>query len=283
MAKLLFDVGGTYVKYALYENQQFTTGQFSVVDALGKEDMPGALVEFIKKYPKLEAIGFSIPGPFDYYNGISQMQHKLLSLYQVDLKALLGKIHPEAKIVFVHDAVSFMLGVLSDHPEFNNDLVCCVTIGTGLGYTLADHGRVVVNKSQLPYTEIYNIKYRDSINEDYVSATALVKFAHNVGYPQIKNVAEMADLAHKGDQKIANIFTFVGMELAEMLNKKQQDDHFNRIIFGGGVSRAWDLLKSGFETMCHIPYTIVTDALLTPIKGVLKVVEEGTDKVYRFM
>ncbi|MBK7940242.1 MAG: hypothetical protein IPJ82_25570 [Lewinellaceae bacterium] len=63
---------------------------------------------------RLSGIGFAIPGPFDYRNGVPQMQHKFLNLYNIHipsaLNPLLATERDQSAHAILNDATSFAVG-----------------------------------------------------------------------------------------------------------------------------------------------------------------------------
>ena len=277
MATLLLDIGGTYVKYNYIDNRFNKVGAFPVKDINGVENIPEAIEKFIHNY-ELDQIGISAPAPFDYTNGIGHMEHKLLSLNNFSLRDFFLKRYPKAKIVFIHDAVAFMLGALEEFPQLKNKKAACVMLGTGLGYAFSDQGKIWVNDSETSMPELGFSKYKDGIVEDYVSATALLNIAKKEGY-NFRYVKEMSDAALK-DSKIKDIFYRVGVTLGEVLNARSKIDLFNVVVIGGGVSRAWDLLKDGFKSVSSLKCLIVKSSLDCPIIGVKQALKLGKDNIY---
>lgn len=277
MNKLIFDIGGTYIKYAYVSGDTFKVGAFPVIDDKGKENLPNAIERFIRDY-QVDAIGVSAPAPFDYEEGVGYMTHKLASLYHYSLRKLFNKYFPKAEVMFIHDAVAFMLGTTYENPHLRNEKVACVMIGTGLGYAYMEKGLVWVNDDQVTMPELGFQKYKDGVIEDYVSATALLNFAREAGY-RFKYVKDMSDAA-KHDTKLKNIFEQVGMTLGEVLNARQKIDKFNLVVIGGGVSKTWPLLKKGFEKVSKIKYEIINDSITCPINGVRIALKLGKDKIY---
>lgn len=277
MNTLILDIGGTYIKYKYSDNRISKVGYFPVINDDGHEDVPNAIIKFIERF-KIDEIGVSAPGPFDYESGTSHMTHKLLSLSNVSLKDIFLKRFPKAKVIFIHDAVAFMLGTSVEYSYLTNEKVACVMLGTGLGYAFMDHGRVWVNDEQVSMPELSFQKYKDGIIEDYVSATAALKFARDKGY-RFRNVKEMYEAA-KHDPVIEKIFYDMGKTLGEVLNERQKIDGFSLVVVGGGVSHAWELLKKGFEEVSQIKCVVVGDSVTCPINGVRLALKLGKDKIY---
>ena len=279
MKQLILDIGGTYIKYAYFVDEKMSVGSFPVVDNNGQEDVPSALKNFLKNY-QVDEIGISMPGPFDFDNGISYMDFKLPSIYKKDLKKIFTDIFPHAKLLFIHDAVAFALGALKEKPELKDTNAMVIMLGTGLGYGYVEHGRVLVSKDKITTPDLGRSPYLNTgkLVEDFASATALIRLAKEAGY-DFKYVKDMANAANK-DQKLQDIFHQVGKYLAEVMNRQQTLYPYTYLMIGGGVSNVWNLLKSGFEENFKTPYQIISDSTKCPINGVRYALKLSDENLY---
>lgn len=279
MKQLILDVGGTYIKYAYFVDEKVTVGSFPVVDENDKEDVPNALKNFLKNY-QVDEVGISMPGPFDFANGISYMDFKLPSIYKKNIKTIFTDIFPNAKILFIHDAVAFALGTLEEKPELKDINAMVVMLGTGLGYGYLNHGHVLVDNTKTTIPDLGREPYLKpgKYVEDYVSATALVNLAKEAGY-NFKYVKDMA-IAAKTDKKLQDIFHQVGMTLGKVITEQGKKHPYSFLMIGGGVSNVWNLLKSGFEEVNKIPYQIISDSTMCPINGVRHALKLNNEDLY---
>ena len=264
MKMLALDIGGTAVKYGLFgEKEEF--GQFSDTDADGQERLPERIMEFIS-YHQADCIGISVPGPFDYHTGTAYMEGKLKSLYHISLKELIKTKYPEVEVFFIHDAAAFILGALHEDQSLSGMNVSGVMLGTGFGYVNCVNGKVMLNEKRTPLHPIWNTPYKNGIAEQYVSAAALLRKAAEQGY-NFPGVKEMGAAARQGDRLLIDIFSETGSALGELITRKTQQDQFEKIIIGGQVSKAWDLMRCGFEGACDVPYELVQDPVRCPLMG----------------
>lgn len=279
MKQLIFDIGGTYIKYAYFVDNKVDVGSFPVVDKNGQEDIPTALKKFLKNY-QVDEVGVSMPGPFDFKNGISLMDFKLPSIYQVNVMNIFKEAFPRAKILFIHDAVAFILGALADNPSLKDKVVAGIMLGTGTGYALMNKGRVRVATDEVTTPHLGFKPYLDTGKkiEHFVSATGLIRLANEAGY-HYKYVKEMAEDA-KNNQKLKDIFIKVGAILGDVVNQQQKVDHFNFLVIGGGVSNVFSLLKPGYDSVCQVPYQIITDSTMGPVNGVRLALKLGKENIY---
>lgn len=219
---ITLDIGGTAVKYGLFFRDKEEFGQFSVYDSEGTENNQKNLYDFLDNYTA-DRVAISVPGPFDFKTGTSNMKHKLTSLYGISLKDKLEEKFPDTTVIFIHDSVSFAYGVLHEKPELACDSFSCIMLGTGIGYVNVVNGAVQLNENCTPLNPLWNMNYLDGIAEDYISTNA---FGENLG---------------------------------KCIEVKRKEDNFNQVVIGGQISRSFDLMRSGFEAETDIKYTFVSD------------------------
>ncbi len=265
MKILALDIGGTAVKYGVFQNEKKQLGQFAVKDEIGKDGIVSRLLDFCcETAPDFLAV--STPGPFDYTTGTSLMKHKLHTLYGIRLKDLLAEKLPQMQVTFMNDATAFALGVLEEKPELKTRDVACVMLGTGLGYANVLGGVIQLNDSQTPASPLWNMPFLDGISEDYVSTRALLQAANKLGYV-FSNIKDMADEARRGNHALLDIFYHFGRCLGLCLEKKRTVDRFDEVVIGGQISKSFDLMKNGFENASKLPYSLVQDTAACALYG----------------
>lgn len=276
MRILALDIGGTAVKYGLFYDKDLTSGQFPVRDANGYEDIPKSICSFVKEHMP-DMIAVSTPGPFDFETGTSLMEHKLLSMYNISLKDELKKVVPSAKVIFVHDSTAFAVGVLNQNPELKDKNVAVVMLGTGLGYAIVNEGKVLLNEKQTPIHPLWNRPLKNGISEDYVSTRALRAEAEKCGF-KVNAVLDMAIAARGGNEKLLKVFYEYGENLGLCVMNAYETDKFSEIVIGGQISRSWDLMKEGFESVCEIKYSLIKNPDRCALYGLIDCARNGKDK-----
>ncbi len=275
MKILGLDIGGTAVKYGLFCEKNLTFGQFPVRDTNGQEDIPKSICSFTKEHmPDLVAV--STPGPFDFETGTSLMDHKLLSMYGISLKDELKKVIPSARVTFVHDSTAFAIGVLNQKPELKEKNIAVIMLGTGLGYSFLQKGKVLLNEKQTPLNPLWNRPFKDGISEDYVSTRVLIAGARKCGLIA-DNVLEIAIEAKKDNEKLQKLFYDYGKNLGLCVINAQEKDAFTDVVIGGQISLSWELMKDGFESVCKINYSLVDEPDKCAIYGLLDFAHNGKD------
>lgn len=269
---IALDIGGTAVKYGLFFDKKKEFGQFSVYDSDGTENIQKKLYGFLKNY-KADCISISVPGPFDFKTGTSNMKHKLTSIFGISLKKILEEKFPNTVVNFIHDATSFAYGVMYEKPELVNETFSCIMLGTGLGYVNVVNGAVQLNETGTPLNPMWNMSFLDGIAEDYISTKALLTESRKKGFI-FNNVKEMADFAKKGDKDILNIFNEYGKNLGMCVEIKRSEDYFDKVVIGGQISRDFYLMSDGFENETNIKYMFVKDPSKCALYGLKTYIEK---------
>lgn len=276
MKVLALDIGGTAVKYGLFQDNKIKFGQFPVKDTDGNEDIPKSICSFSKEHMP-DLITISAPGPFDFETGTSKMTHKLLSMYNVCLKDELKKAVPSARVMFVHDSTAFAVGVLSEYPELKEKDVSVIMLGTGFGYSFLKKGKALLNEKQTPLHPLWNRPFKDGISEDYVSTRVLISEAEKCGF-KADNVLDISIAARNGDEKLLKVFYEYGKNLGMCVMNAYETDKFLEIVIGGQISLSWNLMKEGFESVCKIKYSIIENPDKCAIYGLIDCAVNGKEK-----
>ncbi|MCL8000991.1 ROK family protein, partial [Brucella sp. 21LCYQ03] len=126
---LAIDVGGTHISAALINKNTMCLHEQAYVQ--GEVDSNASRASILTDWDQVltqvlclvenpvQACVISIPGPFDYVNGVSQMDgmYKYQAILGMDVKQYLNeKYHIPAKnIRFFNDAHAFLLGEIYHH------------------------------------------------------------------------------------------------------------------------------------------------------------------------
>jgi glucokinase len=239
------DIGGSHITAAYIA----PSTQKVIRESLKRERVPAkdaalvifdawvkALVPLVEGVATTEIkIGVAMPGPFDYKNGIALFKgvKKYDSLYGLDVgKVLCERLNVErGAIIFMNDAVAFLLGEIAAGAAAGFKKVIGITLGTGLGSASNCSGEVIdVNRAALPFLEQHA--------EEYLSTRwFLGRYAELTGL-EIKNVEELIDTA---ELTLRNqIFDEFATNLADFLNDFIADENPDVLVIGGNIARAWD-------------------------------------------
>lgn len=238
---LALDIGGTFIKYALTDENGMllpqTVGQ-APTDAEGSyEDFLGVLEGIIRRAREQQAFekaSVCIAGPFDFDRGVSMMQHKFRAVYQKSLCPPFEQAGVSVR--FLHDSTAYLLGEVYDGVLRGSKAPCCVMLGTGLGFAFMRGGKVCVNPRRTPARILWNMPWRDGIAEDYVSTRAI-----QAQYGEIIPVKTIADRAREGDAKAEAAFRKTGEYLSEILRDVIPELGCDRLALGGQIAKSADL------------------------------------------
>lgn len=244
---LSFDVGGSHITAGWCEPASLRLMRMTrarlrgdepasrimdLVYELGRDTASGAL-------DKAGAAVLAFPGPFDYCAGISQMRHKLQSLYGVDLReGLAQRFHwPAGRFLFLNDAGAFLLGEVAAGAAQGAARAVGIALGTGIGSAFARNGRWVKDGEGVPPGgEIWNLPYGEGIVEDLLSTRAIREdYARRTG--KDKDVAAIAaDAAADADAR--QVFESFGVNLGQVLRAILAPFGPDVIVVGGGIARS---------------------------------------------
>jgi glucokinase len=252
---LCLDIGGGHVTSALVD----TASKSIIWDTRQRvETNPNASAEsLIKDWSQagrnslkrgggfdLSHVGIAMPGPFDYEQGVSKMEHKFASLHECDVRHLLREAWKDAldcPIRFANDADLFVLGEFWAGAGMGANRMIGITLGTGLGSGFIEKGRILTEDSRIPEQgEIWNVPHELGKAEDYASGEFLTAlFEESTG--EGKDGREIASLAFQGDPKAQGCFHALGENLVAILQPWVRSFSPDVIVFGGSISKSFDL------------------------------------------
>jgi predicted NBD/HSP70 family sugar kinase len=245
---LVFDVGGSHIAASLFHRGRLDTDVHSinVTETSNEEGFLQAFASLAKAilpdsaHPR--GIAVAIPNPFDCEAGVSFMRHKYGQLYGKNLRHGLAEwvgCDP-SRIHFLNDAAAFLLGEMDQGAVRGVDRVIGITLGTGVGSAFACGGKIAVNgRGVPPNSEIWNLRYRGATVEDFISSRAIRQLYEQ----QMQVPAEVRDIASlgAGDVHVRETFQRFGRDLGAVLRQTCLDFAPQRIVLGGGISRAAEL------------------------------------------
>ena len=239
---LLMDVGGSFIKYAVANSKggmlPGSVGQMEA-NADGSAEnifgVIGEIIQIVRRDHPIAGACVSVPGPFDFDNGISHMQHKFSALFGKSLRIPFER--EGIPVIFLHDSTAFILG------EYHNGVLkgaqspCCVMLGTGLGFAWIRSGLVMVDDNLTPAMPLWRAPYLDGIAEDYVSTRAIRKY-----YDNKLSVKEIAERARGGEAKALEVFQITGCHLSAILTPLLKRLCCDKFALGGQIAKSADLI-----------------------------------------
>ena len=259
---VLLDVGGTFVKSSLgiagkgaVEGTFMSTpissnGTAEEITEAFRSAVSGQIKRAAEEGYAVEAVCAALPGPFDYKKGIFLMKHKFAAVYGVSFREILGDvIAPETRLAFVHDVNGALLGALTVDASLREGNVAMVTLGTGLGFTYSIDGKVQESETGSPAKGLWNAPYMGGILEEYVSRRGILRLYAEQGgkLAEGEDVKEISLRARNGEEAALAAFRLAGSHLATGASQLIADLGIRQIIFGGQISRSFDLMEGSLR------------------------------------
>lgn len=294
------DIGGSHITAALVNANTATLLENSVVretiNSKGKiEDIINGWFTAIKKTLKthnvtLKGIGFAMPGPFDYKNGISKIHgvNKYDALYGINIKQLVINAFSNKNtlpVYFENDAFCFGLGVshIGHAAKYNRLMV--LTLGTGFGAAFIEKGQILTKgKGVPPEGYLYNTPFGEGIAEEYISTAWLIKTFEKRSGEKLKDVRTMHRLAVEEQHAVAiELLQEFGRNLATCIVPWIKSFQPDCIVIGGNITNTQNEFIPSFREILEqqnitIPYFIENATEQQTIAGAAIVVQQGIEK-----
>ena len=202
---------------------------------------------------QIKGIGFAMPGPFDYVNGICLIKGipKYEKLYGInvgtEISLALG-LTEDQSIRFMNDAFSFAVGESIAGQAADSTKSMAITLGTGFGSAFIDNHVPVVTGDSVPRLGyVYHIKYKDGIADDYFSTRWFIRRYKELTGKDAAGVKSIADEAIR-EENVREIFIEFGSSLGEFLAPILNRFGATVLVLGGNISRAYDLFGPSLES-----------------------------------
>ena len=268
------DVGGTNVKIALvdgegkiiYSNSVPTYAQMGYEYTVNniKQAIRDLMKETNTDAKEIEGIGFDFPGQVDYKTGVVKLAPNIPGWVNVPIAQM---IEEEFNIPtrIDNDVRCAALGELKFGAGKGCENFVCITVGTGIGSGLVINGQLVRGAANAA-GEIGHIKLQMNggpicgcgdtgcleafasgpsivaMAQEYLKGRKSTKFREMAGADGEITPYIVAKAAEAGDPVAKRIFeivgTYIGMGLVSVINLLNPE----KVIIGGGVAAAGDLL-----------------------------------------
>ena len=264
---VLIDAGGTYIKSIILNRAKEVvphSNSVTKIDSLGsREYILESITQIIQKYivriaeyGKLDGIAFSFPGPFDYKNGISLMDHKYQRILGINLrKEMISrlKLPKDFHVLFEEDSVAFIKGEIGSDNFHGINRIIGITLGTGLGSAFMAEGTIVKNGPSVPvFGELWDFPDGNGILEDSISSRAIMKIYRDVsGISEEKksdlDVEKIAAMAKSGDVNSIRSFNEFGRIMGKKLKIHAENFQAECLIVGGQIAKSFELFSGPLE------------------------------------
>ncbi|MDX9903537.1 MAG: ROK family protein [Bacteroidales bacterium] len=200
----------------------------------------------------LRGIGFAMPGPFDYVNGICLIRGvpKYEKLYGINVgkavSSALG-LPCDCRVRFMNDASSFAVGEAWAGKAAGFRKMMAITLGTGFGSAfLSDRIPVVEGETVPKMGCVYHLPFGNGIADDYFSTRWFISRYKEATGLLAEGVKEIA-LAAESQPAVRDIFSEFGTNLGVFLAPWLKRFGAEILVAGGNISHAWELFGDAFE------------------------------------
>ncbi len=258
------DIGGSHISCALID---ITNGELVERSRSGLDIDNQAEAEVIFKgwasalmntiemvgLEQVIGIGFAMPGPFDYLNGIAHFDHnvaKFENLHGLNVATEIRNrlsLPVDCPVCFMNDASAFAAGEAWVGAAADKTRSISITLGTGFGTALIVDGLPIVKGKGIPPKGcFYHVPFKDSIAEHYFCTRWFTSRWKEISGQQLKGVKPIADLSST-DERAMNLFVEYGQNMAEFLSPWLKEFEADALVFGGNVTGAYHLFGPSFE------------------------------------
>lgn len=202
---------------------------------------------------KISGLALSIPGPFQYEEGISEISGlgKYDSLFGMDLRvSLMSALQYDGiacdRIYFQNDAESFLIGA-QEQLSIEKENILAITLGTGLGS--ASFWSEELHEGVPWKGYLYNIPFKDGDAEDYFSTQWFLKKAVQSGITGAEKLNGVKELLTQYDESSAvrEICRQFSENLASFMNDLFRESQPDRLILGGNIMKSYHYFRDDFE------------------------------------
>jgi glucokinase len=244
-------------------------------------------------------IGFAMPGPFDYPEGIAWFKgvQKYDSLYGINVRQELRNrlgLDVSVPLRFLNDATSFAIGEAWTGKASGFRKNMAITLGTGFGSAFIADGIPVESGPEVPeYGCVYHLPFGKGIADDHFSTRwFLARYKELTGedIPGVKELAEMAEgyrIQDPGFPQNTNnlhpasrIFNEFGANMGAFLATWLLKFHAECLTIGGNISNSYSLFEKPFlqalkDHGCSIPVFISELGELVGITGAARLCDDS--------
>lgn len=270
---LAMDIGGTHVSAALVGpegllpssvrrtevNEAWPAGP--LLDAWAQTALAAASCA-----PSCGRVALSVPGPFEYRQGVARFDVKMRALAGTDVTRALrqrwsGTALEQVPVSYLNDALAFTRGELLFGVAQGVRRLLGVTLGTGLGSGFLVDGEPLTSGPLVPPNgEVRFLPVRGGTADEHLSGPGLRAAYASLGGEPAEPRA-LADRAATGDLLARKVFQDFGHDLGQLLRTCAEGFRPDLIVVGGQISRAWPLFAAELEA--HLPaFRVVRSELL---------------------
>jgi len=258
------DIGGSHISCAAVDLQQKAMLHENVVTArVNNQASAGEILDNWAQAltramgqidpTQLAGIGFAMPGPFDYAEGIARFNRdvaKYQNLFGVDISGAIRDrlgLPPDFELRYLNDASAFGVGEAWRGRAVTSKRSISITLGTGLGAAFVDDGVPVVDGDLVPRMgSMWHLPFNDGIADAAFSTRRFVeRYARKTG-EALDGVKALAARAAT-DPRATEVFGEFGTNLGRFMGAWVKNFAAEILVIGGNISAAYDLFGPALE------------------------------------
>ena len=202
---------------------------------------------------EVRGIGFAMPGPFDYVNGICLIKGvaKYENLYGFNIgDAVVSSLDVaegfEAR--FMNDASSFAVGEAWAGKASKVKRSMSITLGTGFGSAFIDNKIPIVDGPEVPKLGcVYHLPFKGKIADESFSTRWFIGSYKKITGKDVTGVKELAEMAST-DKVAYDLFMEYGDNMGIFLSPWLNKFKAEMLVIGGNISFAYNIFGKIFET-----------------------------------
>ncbi|EGQ2994541.1 ROK family protein [Staphylococcus pseudintermedius] len=248
MKKIAFDIGGTYIKSAIIDENRQLQDYDKVRTPVNENDaiinyVEARLQRYIQEHQlQAVAVGISTAGAVDRKaRTIAYANPNILNYTGTNFVDKLSAYVQE--LVVYNDVDAALLGEL-DEREVDYESAFCLTLGTGIGGSYYQRNVGLLTGIRHRPNQIGYLLYDPETKTQYeqrASTEALKQLLMRENYPH-QNIQQLFEEAENGDTTVRHYIQQWAREVARGIAEIQIVYDPELIIIGGGVSAQGDVL-----------------------------------------
>lgn len=221
---------------------------------------------------QIAGIGFAIPGPFNYANGIALFKgdnEKYPNLYGVNVVFEIHtrlEIPADVPVRFINDATAFAVSEAWIGVGQGYSRQIALTLGTGFGSAFIADGIPVLEGDTVPEQGcVWHLPFKDGIADDYFSTRWFEKNYLKLTGREVNGVKEIAVLFDT-DDNARKLIAEYGSNMGDFLAPWILKFGASHIVIGGNIAGAYDkfgtyLLQSlaNHRVVCGISLSVLKE------------------------
>jgi glucokinase len=200
----------------------------------------------------VRGIGFAMPGPFDYVNGICLIKGvaKYENLYGFNIgDAIVSSLDVSENFEarFMNDASSFAVGEAWAGKATKVKRSISITLGTGFGSAFIKDTIPVVDGPDVPKLGcVYHLPFKGDIADESFSTRWFVRSYKKITGKDVTGVKELAEMA-SANKAAQDLFIEYGDNMGIFLSPWLNKFEAEMLVIGGNISYAYNLFGKVFE------------------------------------